>query len=84
MKALYTRIGQLIPAHRRIVLNLADLSHIDRMGLGSLVRLMVSARTKGCSLQLVHLGKRIRELLGLTHLFDCFTVIGEKGVTLGF
>jgi anti-sigma B factor antagonist len=54
------------------------------MGLGSLVRLMVSAKSKGCSLELVHLGKRIRELLGLTRLLDCFTVIGEKGVTLGF
>ena len=80
----YSRICLLIPTHRRIILNLADLSHMDSMGLGSLVRLMVSAKTKGCSLELVHLGKRIRELLGLTHLLDCFTVIGEKGVTLGF
>lgn len=82
--SFYTRISQLIPTHRRIILNLADLSHIDSMGLGSLVRLMVSAKMKGCSLELVHLGKRIRELLGLTHLLDCFTVIGEKGVALGY
>ena len=38
----------------------------------------------GCSLELIHLGKRIRELLGMTHLLKCFTIIGEQGVTLGF
>lgn len=80
----YSRICKLIPTHRRIILNLADLTHMDSMGLGTLVRLMVTAKTKGCSLELLHLGKRIRELLGLTHLLDCFTVIGEKGVKLGF
>jgi|SRR5579862_6597330 len=80
----YTRISLLLPTHKRVILNLADLSHMDSMGLGTLVRLMVSAKTKGCSLELIHLGKKIRELLGLTHLLDVFTIIGEKGVTLGF
>jgi anti-anti-sigma factor len=80
----YSRVCGLLPTHKRVILNLADLSHMDSMGLGTLVRLMVSAKSKGCSLELLHLGKRIRELLGLTHLLDCFTVIGEKGVTLGF
>jgi anti-anti-sigma factor len=80
----YTRICQLIPNHKRIVLDLADLTHMDSMGLGALVRLMVSAKSKGCSLELLHLGKRVRELLGLTHVLGCFTIIGEKGVTLGF
>jgi anti-anti-sigma factor len=80
----YSRICQLIPTHKRIILNLAELTHMDSMGLGALVRLMVSAKSKGCSLELIHLGKRIRELLGLTRLLDCFTIIGESGVTLGF
>jgi len=80
----YTRICEFLPTHKRVILNLADMTHMDSMGLGSLVRLMVSAKTRGCSLELIHLGKRIRQLLGLTHLLDTFTVIGEKGVTLGF
>lgn len=80
----YTRICKLIPEHKRIILDLADLTHMDSMGLGALVRLMVSAKSKGCSLELLHMGKRVRELLGLTHLLECFHIIGEKGVTLGF
>jgi anti-anti-sigma regulatory factor len=49
------------------------------MGLGTLVRLYVSSRSAGCSLELINLGKRVRELLGLTHLLSVFTVIGEHG-----
>ena len=80
----YSRICQFLSTHRRVILDLADVSRMDSMGLGALVRLMVSAKSKDCSLELLHLSKRVRELLGLTRVLDCFTVIGEKGVTLGF
>ena len=80
----YTRIRQLMTDHKRIVLDLTDLAHMDSMGLGTLVRLVVSAKTAGCCLELYNLGKRVRQLLGLTHLLGGFTVIGEQGITLGF
>jgi anti-sigma B factor antagonist len=54
------------------------------MGLGSLVRLVVSSKSAGCSLELYKLGPRVKQLMGLTHLLGCFTIIGEQGVTLGF
>jgi anti-sigma B factor antagonist len=78
------RICQLIPEYKRIVLDLCDLTNMDSMGLGTLARLYVTAKSKGCSLELAHLGKQIRELLGMTHMLGVFTVLGEKGVTLGF
>jgi len=81
---LYARIHELIPNHKRIVLDLTDLTHMDSTGLGTLVRLLVSAKSAGCSLELINLGTRIRHLLGLTNLLGVFTVIGEKGITLGF
>jgi len=77
---LYARVAELIPSTRRIVLDLSDLKHTDSMGLGTLVRLMVSARSAGCSLELVNLSQQIRHLLGLTNLFGVFTVIGENGI----
>jgi len=80
----HARIKQLLPEYKRVVLDLSDLSHMDSMGLGALVRLQVSARSAGCSLELYKLGKQIRNLLGLTHLLSVFTVLGEQGVTLGF
>jgi anti-anti-sigma factor len=76
---LYSRITELIPTTHRIVLDLSDLKHTDSMGLGTLVRLYVRAKSAGCSLELINLSKQIRHLLGLTHLFDVFTVVGEHG-----
>lgn len=73
-------VTPLIPQTRRIVLDLSDLQHTDSMGLGTMVRLMVSAKSAGCSLELMHLGKQMQHLLGLTNLFNIFTVIGENGV----
>jgi anti-sigma B factor antagonist len=77
---LYSTISPLIPETRRIVLDLSDLAHMDSMGLGALVRLYVSAKSAGCSLELLNLGPRIRHLLGITHMWSVFTVIGENGI----
>jgi anti-sigma B factor antagonist len=77
---LYLEVKGLIPQAKRIVLDLTDLTHMDSMGLGTLVRLYVSARAAGCDLELVNLGKRIRQLLGMTNLMSFFTIIGENDV----
>jgi len=77
---LYSTVHQFIPAKKRIILDLADLQHTDSMGLGTLARLYVSAQSAGCSLELMHLNKQIRHLLGLTNMFEVFKVIGESGI----
>jgi anti-sigma B factor antagonist len=79
---LYLEVRGLIPQTKRIVLDLTDLTHMDSMGLGTLVRLYVSARAAGCDLELVNLGKRIRQLLGMTNLMSFFTIIGENDVRI--
>jgi len=81
---LYIGIHQLMPDHKRIVLDLTDVAYVDSMGLGTLVRLYVSAKSAGCTLELINLGKRIRELLGMTNLLSVFTIIGEQGIKMGF
>src|ERR1700738_2832006 len=65
---LSTQVRKLIPTSKRIVLDLSDLIFMDSSGLGTLVRLYVSARSAGCELQLINLRKRIEELLALTNL----------------
>jgi len=77
---LYRTVKELVPTTPRIVLDLAELKHTDSMGLGTLVRLYVHAKSAGCRLELMHLNKQLRNLLGLTGLFDVFAVIGENGV----
>jgi anti-sigma B factor antagonist len=81
---LYSTVYPLIGEYKRIVLDLTDLAYMDSMGIGTLVRLYVSAKSRGCELPLINLGKRVRELLGLTHLLTVFTVIGEHGNMMKF
>ena len=81
---LYSTVSQLIPESKRIVLDLTDLSHMDSMGLGTVVRLYVSAKSAGCCLELVNLGKGIRHLLGVTNLLSVLTTMCENGIALRF
>jgi len=80
----YDKIHALIPENKRIVLDLTDLAFVDSMGLGTLVRLYVSAKSGGSCLQLINLSKQIHELLGITHLLSLFGDMCEKGVTVKF
>jgi anti-sigma B factor antagonist len=80
---LYARICELIPGPKRIVLDLTNLSRVDSMGLGTLVRVYVSCRSAGCSLELLNLGKQVRQLLGTTNLLSVFAIIGEHGIKMG-
>jgi len=80
---LHARVKKLIPGHKRIVLDLSDLTHMDSSGLGALVALFVSARSAGCSLELVNLSHGIQRVLSLTNLLSVFTIVGESGMKLG-
>ena len=79
---LYVKVSQLMPDGKRIVLDLTNLTRVDSMGLGTLVRLYVSARSTGCSLELINLGKQVRQLLGTTGLMKVFADIGESGIKM--
>jgi anti-sigma B factor antagonist len=79
---LYAEVKPLIPDCKRIVLDLTDLAYVDSTGMGTLVRLYVSAKSAGCSLELINIGKRVRELLGLTNLWSVFAVIGENNIRM--
>ena len=79
---LYAGVSQLIPGSKRIVLDLTDLSYMDSMGLGTVVRLYVSAKSAGCDLKLINFGQRIRQLLGVTRLLSVLAAIEEYDVPI--
>lgn len=76
-EALHARVKPLLSESKVVVLDLGDVTFMDSIGLGTMVRLYVSAKSVGCNLELLHVGKRIREVLGVTHLLQVFTIIGE-------
>jgi anti-sigma B factor antagonist len=77
---LYSEVSQLIPGARRIVLDLTELTHMDSMGLATIIRLYVSAKSAGCDLELINLGKGIFHLLKVTNLLSVLTTIGKTGI----
>jgi len=81
---LYNKVRELVPGNKCIVLDLTGIAYVDSMGLGSLVRSYVSCKSGGATLQLINLGKQIRELLGITNLFSVFADMCEHGITPRF
>jgi anti-sigma B factor antagonist len=79
---LYAEVSQLIPGAKKIVLDLTDLSYMDSMGLGTIIRLYVSTKGAGGTLELINVGKRIMELLGVTQLLSVLTVVGENDIRM--
>jgi anti-sigma B factor antagonist len=63
---------------KRVVLDLTGLTRMDSMGLGTIVGLAVSAKRAGCQLELVNLGKQIRQLFAITNLFTLFEPAGDN------
>lgn len=80
---LYDRVRGLTPSSRRIVLDCTELTHMDSSGLGTLVRAYVHAKSASCTLELVNIGKPIRQLLGITHMLDVFETIGKHNIRMG-
>ena len=79
---LYRQVRPLFPDTKRVVLDLKELTYLDSMGLGVIIRLYVSGKAAGCSLELANIGARVRQMLGITHLISVLTVIGENNIRM--
>lgn len=75
--ALREKVAALAEGNvRNLVLNLAEVDHIDSTGLGVLVICATSLRKAGGNVKLLHLNQRHIELLVMTKLnavFETFT-----------
>ena len=79
---LHIRVKKLIPGHKRIVLDLSDLSHMDSSA-GHTGRVVCLGAVGGCSLELINLSHGIQKVLSLTNLLSVFAVVGESGLKIG-
>jgi anti-anti-sigma factor len=67
-------VRPLIGNGGRILIDLTDVDHLDSSALGTLVGLKISAINAGyCTLELVNLSPRVRELLRITNLTQLFS-----------
>ena len=60
--------------HKKILLNLGEVSYIDSSGIGELVSGFTSVTNSGGQLKLLNLTKRVKDLLQITKLYTVFDV----------
>lgn len=74
---LRMELKDLMPLHKRIVLDLKEVPLMDSAGLGSVVGLYVTARTRGCRIELVNANEAIRKLFSITNVLSLFELAGR-------
>lgn len=75
---LPAQVKPLLTPQARMILDLTDLTRMDSVGLGSIVGLIASAKHAGCRLELINLGKQIRQLFAITNLLTMFEPAGDN------
>lgn len=67
----------------KIVLNLGDVNYIDSSGIGELVSGFTTVKNQGGELKLLHLTKKVQDLLQITKLYTVFDVHSDEHTVLG-
>ena len=82
--ALREKVKSLIAGGKKnIVLNMNNVTFIDSAGLGTLVTAHHSAKLRGASLKLCHLGSNVQQLLQITKLSKLFDVCDTEAAAVG-
>jgi anti-sigma B factor antagonist len=74
--------GLLDEQRTNILLNLADVDYIDSSGIGELVSAYTAVKNRGGELKLLHLTKKVHDLLQLTKLYTVFDVHSDERTAL--
>jgi|ERR1043165_3359552 anti-sigma B factor antagonist len=74
--------GLVEEGRRKILLNLQAVTHIDSTGLGELIASSNTLDKKGGRVKLLHLTRRVRELMILTKLLTIFDVYESESDAL--
>jgi anti-sigma B factor antagonist len=80
---LRTTIRRLLDDQRKqILLNLADVDYIDSSGIGELVSAFTAVKNQNGELKLLHLTKKVRDILQITKLYTVFDVFLDEHAAL--
>jgi anti-sigma B factor antagonist len=67
---------------RKILLNLGDVPYIDSSGIGELVSAFTAVRREGGELKLLHLTKKVHQVLQIVKLLTIFDVFEDEAAAL--
>jgi anti-sigma B factor antagonist len=80
---LRSTIRELLADQRfKILVNLADINYIDSSGIGELVGAYTTVKNRGGELKLLHLTKKVHDLLQITKLYTVFDVFSDEEIAL--
>ena len=68
--------------HKKVLLNLGDVSYVDSAGLGAIVQSYATMNKNGGNLKLLNTTKRIKDLLSITKLLMVFECHDEEAAAL--
>lgn len=68
--------------HKKLLLNLSEVSYIDSSGIGELVSGFTTITNQGGKLKLVGLTKRVKDLLQITKLYTVFEVFDDEAAAV--
>ena len=81
-KEMRNRIAELVNAgHKKILLNLAEVSYVDSSGLGELVSSYSNVTNAGGKIKLVNIQPKVAELLKITKLYSVFESFSSEGLS---
>ncbi len=72
----------LSKGNKKILLNLGDVSYIDSSGIGELVSAFTSVQRQSGELKLLHLTKKVHDLLQITKLYTVFDVRDDEATAV--
>jgi len=80
---LRSTIRELLEENRfKILVNLGDINYIDSSGIGELVSAFTTVKNRGGELKLLHLTKKVHDLLQITKLYTVFEVHSDEVAAL--
>jgi anti-sigma B factor antagonist len=74
--------SQIQQGHLKLVIDLAQVSYVDSAGLGQLVQAFATTKNAGGALKLVHLTKRLTDLLAITKLVTIFDTYDDEAAAV--
>ena len=80
---LKDKINSLLQqGHKKILLDLGQVSYVDSAGLGQLVAVHATTTRSGASMKLLNVTKRLRDLLVVTKLLTVFDTFDSEAAAL--
>ena len=68
--------------HKKILLNLGEVSYIDSSGIGEMVSGFTTVTNQGGIVKLLNLTKRVKDLLQITKLYTVFEVFDDEAAAV--